>query len=188
MHRKITWKGIYSDTEEECNLQFLPHAIEVSSAIKGMYEGRIINVMYNIILANDWTVREFKVNGTVGDKEFFAAMIRHPSGVWQDVHQNENIGFAGYDYIDISLTPFTNTLPIKGLQLEQGKTKEINVVYIDVANNQLRTDRQFYTRLGTQLFRFENDEGNFTADINVDKEGFVTDYPGLFKKININEN
>jgi len=35
------------------------------------------------------------------------------------------------------------------------------------------------------VYRFENGEGEsyFTADIAVDEQGLVTDYPGLFERV-----
>ena len=61
-----------------------------------------------------------------------------------------------------------------------GESREFDLIYIDVLEAQLRPDRQKYTKLDNNTYRFENDGGNFTAEITVDDDGFVTDYPELF--------
>ena len=57
------------------------------------------------------------------------------------------------------------------------------VVYIDIMENNIKMSRQRYTKLDRLKYKFENEDGTFTADINVDEEGFVTDYPELFESI-----
>ena len=44
------------------------------------------------------------------------------------------------------------------------------------------TDRQIYTRLDEHRFRYEAADGSFTAEIAIDEDGFVTEYPGLFTR------
>jgi hypothetical protein len=83
---------------------------------------------------------------------------------------------------DISMTPFTNTLPIRRLGLGIGDTAEIGVAYVLVPELSLRAAPQRYTRLGDRLWRFESLDSGFTADLTVDAEGLVVDYPGLFRR------
>jgi uncharacterized protein len=89
----------------------------------------------------------------------------------------------------VSTTPFTNTLPIRRLDLGQEESSGIAVVYVDVPNLRLDTSRQRYTCLersaGGGLYKYE-DEGSFrgfTADLPVDADGLVLDYPGIFRRM-----
>jgi hypothetical protein len=89
--------------------------------------------------------------------------------------------------IDISATPFTNTLPICRLGLSPGETAEIKVAYIAIPSLQISAATQRYTYLARQadysLYRFESPADNFTADIQVDPDGLVVEYPGLFRRV-----
>jgi uncharacterized protein len=85
--------------------------------------------------------------------------------------------------IDISATPFTNTLPIRRLKLRKKQSAEILVVYITIPELSISADRQRYTRLSKSTFLFEQVDNNFTRRIEVDKGGLVVTYPGLFKRI-----
>ena len=110
-------------------------------------------------------------------------MYRNSNGSWFNKGGIENYNFNNCRYIDISLTPFTNTLPINGLTLKEEGSSDIDVLYIDIMKGEMRRDRQRYTKLGRLKYLFENDNGDFSAEIDVDEEGFVTDYPELFESI-----
>ena len=73
-----------------------------------------------------------------------------------------------YD-IDLSVTPFTNTLPIRRLPLHVGDAAELSVVYIDVDTLEVRPDRQRYTRLDTHRWAFEQLDTGFAQQFDVDE-------------------
>ena len=90
--------------------------------------------------------------------------------------------FAGCTDIDISCTPFTNTLPIRRLNLKIGESAEIQVLHVDCPQIRFEVSRQRYERLSESQYRFTSLENDFTAIITVDENGFVTDYPELFER------
>ena len=90
--------------------------------------------------------------------------------------------FNGCIEIDISLTPFTNTLPINRLKLANRERRKIAVLYIDVLKQQTRRVMQCYTRLSDGEYKYENDSNNSKSVITVDTAGLAVDYPGLFSR------
>ena len=88
--------------------------------------------------------------------------------------------------VDISATPFTNTLPIRRLGLEPGESEELTVTYVRVPELLVGPERQRYGCLEAQadggLYRFEALPSGFTAELPVDTDGLVIDYPGLFRR------
>jgi uncharacterized protein len=88
--------------------------------------------------------------------------------------------------VDISATPFTNTLPIRRLGLEPGESEELTVTYIRVPELLVGPERQRYGCLEAKadggLYRFEALPSEFTAELPVDADGLVIDYPGLFRR------
>ncbi len=89
--------------------------------------------------------------------------------------------------VDISVTPFTNTLPIRRLGLAPMESAEVSVAYFEGTELQARPEPQRYTCLeksdGGGLYRYLSLEGEFTVDLPVDADGLVLDYPGLFKRV-----
>ena len=84
--------------------------------------------------------------------------------------------------IDISATPFTNTLTILRLKLRKKQRAKISVVYVAIPELSIYIDQQRYTHLSKHTFLFEQINGNFSQKIEVDKDGLVISYPGLFKR------
>ena len=86
--------------------------------------------------------------------------------------------------VDIACTPFTNTLPIRRLALRRGESAEIRVAYVAVPDLALTFAPQRYTCLDPgRRYRFESLENGFTAELPVDPQGLVLDYPGLFRRL-----
>ena len=92
--------------------------------------------------------------------------------------------------VDISATPFTNTLPIRRLALQPGSSATLSMVYIAVPRMQVEVTQQRYTCLEVApsggRYRFEslrNGVSSFTAELPVDRDGLVVDYPGLFRRV-----
>ena len=91
--------------------------------------------------------------------------------------------------MDLSATTFTNTLPIRRLDLKEGESSEIAIVYVNVPSHRRDASVQRYTcperNPDGGLYRYE-DEGEFegfTADLPVDAGGLVLDYPGILRRI-----
>jgi uncharacterized protein len=88
--------------------------------------------------------------------------------------------------VDISATPFTNTLPIRRLGLEPGESEVLAVTYIRIPESLVGPERQRYgcleARVDGGLYRFEALPSGFAAELPVDADGLVIDYPGLFRR------
>ena len=88
---------------------------------------------------------------------------------------------------DLTATPFTNTLPIRRLEWQCGVPIDLKVAYITLPSLHLSVERQRYTCLvdtsAERRFRFESIGSDFTAEIQVDSDGLVIDYPGLYRRV-----
>lgn len=116
-------------------------------------------------------------------QEHSVELVRTYDGVWDHNIYDKSIILADCTDIDIAVTPFTNTLPIRRLSLDVGESAEIDVAYVTVPDLTLSPAPQRYTRLNDRIYRFESLDSGYTADITVDGNGLVTDYPGLFRRI-----
>lgn len=90
--------------------------------------------------------------------------------------------------VDIGVTPATNALPIRRLKLSDGASAEIRVAYVPLPSQisevfRPRLADQRYTRLGANLYRYHGLFRNFTAELAVDSNGMVLDYPGYFRRL-----
>ena len=181
MQKNLNWHGLTDATTENCTVTYAEDGIIVRSEISGQVDTQTVTAEYVIKLDHNWKVMEFQVTAQTGSNPTQCyAMQRDPAGNWKGLSGLDYPEYHGCDYIDITLTPLTNSLPINSLALEIGDEKNINVLYIDIMEHELRIDMQRYTKIDKSKYRFENTNG-FSAKLNVDEDGFVTYYPELFQ-------
>ncbi len=120
-------------------------------------------------------------------------LVADGTGTWTDGRTGAAIrALAGCLDVDIAATPATNSLPILRLGLAVGEGAEIRAAYLPVPGGpdtgpEARIDPmaacQRYTRLGDGRYRYESLSSGFTCEIGVDRDGVVTDYPGIFRRL-----
>lgn len=182
----VMWKKFSGVGLEHLFLSKDDENIKVDSVILTMREDVPVHIFYNICCDLDWKVRRFDIQ--IFYKKYNNTVLRSDgNGNWTTGCDELVEDLNGCIDIDISATPFTNTIPIRRLLLKAGESKEIKVVYVDIYNYNLRPVNQRYTCLNSNIngykYRYENLNNGFTAEFFVDKEGFVIDYPDLFKRV-----
>lgn len=86
--------------------------------------------------------------------------------------------------IDIWPTPFTNSFPIRREPMAIGERRQFRVAWIFAPDLAVHPQLQAYTRLADRLYLFESLDGSgFSAELPVDKDGIVLDYPNLFRRV-----
>ena len=93
--------------------------------------------------------------------------------------EDPDLLYGAFD-VDLTGSPLTNTLPIRRLNLlkaERGVAHRISVAWVIVPSLEVVQADQIYTLLGEGVVRFATE--TFSADLIVDDDGFVADYPAL---------
>jgi uncharacterized protein len=89
--------------------------------------------------------------------------------------------------VDIWPTPFTNTFPIRRDPMAVGERRQFRMAWISAPDLTVHPQLQAYTRLADRLYLFENLDGSgFRAELPVDEDGIVQDYPDLFRRVEDN--
>ncbi|MBO4210185.1 hypothetical protein GSF22_29960 [Micromonospora echinofusca] len=82
--------------------------------------------------------------------------------------------------VDLGAAPLFNSLPVRRLGLldaEPGTERRISVAWVLVPSLLVVPAEQVYTALGSQRVRYASE--GFTADLDLDPDGYVRHYPGL---------
>ena len=96
--------------------------------------------------------------------------------------EDPDLLYGAFD-VDLTGSPMTNALPIRRLNLlkaEPGVAHRISAAWVVVPSLEVVQADQIYTYLGPGMVRFANE--TFSADLVVDDDGFVRDYPGLAQR------
>ena len=113
-----------------------------------------------------------------GDLDAALAAAGH-AGAGLPGTEDPDLLLGAYD-VDLTGSPLTNTLPIRRLGLlkaEAGVAHRVSVAWVLLPSLEVIQADQIYTALGDGRVRFANE--TFSADLTVDDEGFVREYPGL---------
>jgi uncharacterized protein len=182
LRKSIRWRSLEHGGLEQLRIHDWIESIKVRSAIISQAGETRHGVFYETSLTPDWVFESILLQRTDG---VMSVLSRSKGGEWFDMHVEELPGLKGCIDIDFEMTPFTNTLPIRRAPLAIGETKRFRMAYIPADTLEPFADEQTYTRLSENEYRFENGEGEdyFTADITVDEDGLVVDYPGLFERV-----
>lgn len=139
------------------------------------------SLIYHIECDEQWRTKSVDITSNRNDR---AIHLRSDcNGHWSTEAGEALPILAGIIDVDISATPFSNTLPVRRLKLNIGESADISTVYIDVAEMRFVVDPQRYTRLSEYVYRYDSRDSDFTRDLLVDDERLIIDYPGLFRRI-----
>ncbi|WP_139785438.1 putative glycolipid-binding domain-containing protein [Chryseobacterium phocaeense] len=179
--RKIVWKGLLYKSWENCRIEKKNDAFYVESTIIGNYMNRVYNVNYILKIDKNWCIQEFEIKTEI-DGQGNVVVGTKSEGQWS-INGMLRAEFNEFLYIDISVTPFTNTLPINNLLLNIGQSAYIDVVYINILENEIKPAKQLYSRKKKDEYLYDNLDTEFSSSITVDQKGIVKSYPGLFELV-----
>jgi hypothetical protein len=173
MHTKeYMWQGVETPSTERLSIE-----TGVQINVRSTVDAGGQHYEYVVLLDTGWVFRTLDVGIRDGRG---LQLRRHPSGSWF-ADDEPRPDLAGVVDIDLAFSPFTNTLPIRRLNLPIGSSAKIVTAYVEVPSLQVTPDPQRYTRLATGEYLYESLDTDFSRRITVDSDGFVLDYPGLFR-------
>lgn len=185
MIREVMWSAWDRPELEHLRLAVRGSGVVADGLVLGVAEGRPFRIAYKVHCDASWRVRSTRVG--IPDEAPKVELFCDGEGNWKEPTGRAVTYLEGCRYVDISVTPFTNTLPIRRLGLGSGESADISVAYFDGTDLQPWPEPQRYTCLekGSSggLYRFQSLDGGFSADLPVDADGLVLDYPGLFKRV-----
>ena len=173
------WRPDLGEGAEEFSFRATAGGLEARGDVVATLEGAPLAASYLVETDTAWRTRRVRVDVRGGGT---LEILSDGAGHWRDANGAALPDLDGCIDPDISMTPFTNTVALRRLGAKVGVAAEIKVAYILVPELTLRAAPQRYTHLSQRLWRFDGLDIDFTADIAVDEDGFVVDYPGLFRR------
>ena len=182
MIRSVFWRPLDEIGLEHLLFERAHDAIRADGMILQTRGRQAFRARYRIEAARDWTMRACDI-AIEGSGRHLALRV-DDFGRWRDEASDAALpALAGCREVDIQVSPFTNSLPIGRLTLGAGQSAEILAAYISVPELTVAPARQRYTRLGDALYRYEGLGTAFAAELPIDGDGLVLDYPGVFARL-----
>jgi uncharacterized protein len=180
--RTVRWRPLEGQGLEHLTLRPVADGIVADGVVIGERGGTPYGARYHVECDPGWRVRNFRVETTSGKR---LSLRSDGEGRWQGEDGALLPDFDGCIDIDLAASPFTNTLPIRRLNLTPSAgTAELQMLYVPFDTLEPVRDGQHYTCLEEdRLYRYAAEDRSFAADLPVDEDGLVTDYPALFERL-----
>ncbi len=158
---------------ERCLLQQTASGWRLWGQVVASYETRPIEVSYDIDLDPGWLTRAVVVEADRLADPRRLELVRESDGRWK-VDGSPRPDLEDCTDIDLSVSPSTNTLPIRRLHLEVGQVASVQVAWVRFPGLQVDPAWQRYQRIAASEWRFSAD--GFAAELVVDEDGMVVTY------------
>jgi uncharacterized protein len=178
----VMWEPWDGHGAEHLRLSVGPTEVFAESDVLDRHGEQPVNTRYVVRADPEWRSRAVEV--TVLDPAPRRLCLRSEGdGRWRDADGTPVDELDGCPDVDLGCTPFTNSLPIRRMNLGVGESAEVRAAWIKVPELEIEALDQRYTRLDERLYRYEATESGFTADLEVDEDGIVLDYPEGWRRV-----
>ncbi|MEP1835877.1 MAG: putative glycolipid-binding domain-containing protein [Hyphomonas sp.] len=183
---EVRWQAWNGNGLEHCVVEINDGGMTLSGAVVGARETKY-GAFYSVRTDELFRTREVRVQYASGPVLHVEADGR---GSWLDLVAGSSLEHLdGCIDVDIGVTPATNTLPIKRLNLSANESREILAAYVPLPSQiedtfvPTRAEQRYTCIEVGKLYRYEGLFRNFTAELEIDRAGIVLDYPDTFKRL-----
>jgi hypothetical protein len=184
--RTICWTPTWNTRREAVGLEHLLLAERSADSVVLAFdeEHGPFRLTYRLAWDESWRIRDAALVVATERSSRSLTLRTDGQGRWRDGDGRAIGALDGCIDIDIWPTPFTNSFPIRRERWDIGERRQFRMAWIFGPDLSVRPQPQAYTRTADRRYLFENLDGSgFTAELPVDDEGIVLDYPGLFRRV-----
>jgi uncharacterized protein len=172
MRRFLAWRGLDEWRAEGCTIERGDFGLRAV----GVQLGSTYHLDYGLETGPDLFTRRLVVTVKNADGERGILLERSAgNGSWTANGEPLPDVEGAFD-VDLALSPLTNYMPIARLGDEP---RDHVMAWVDVPSLEVTRSRQRYEPLGPRRVRFVGLDDGFTAELDLDSDGFVLHYPEL---------
>jgi hypothetical protein len=175
----ILWQDVGTGALDRCRLEAGPDGLRLSGLVLTPAYGTPLDVRYRVEADQAGLTRRVELALDGGSVR--RVLLADAAGGWRWDDGPELPQVAGALDVDLVPTPATNTLPIRRLGLEVGQAADLPVAWVQFPGLEVLRSDQRYRRLAGDRWHFST--GDFQAELQVDPDGLVLDYAGLFRSL-----
>lgn len=180
--RRVIWRRILDDHSfEECVVTAAPDGFGIAGHVIAAHDSAPMIVRYDIGCDEAWSARFVTIDQRLGEVQRRLKLERAGDG-WL-VDGNHDARLDGCAEPDLGVTPSTNALAIRRLDLVIGQAAEIKCAWVKFPALSVEPSLQRYERLGDHDYRYTNVASGFTALVAVDALALPVSYESIWTRI-----
>ena len=187
--RTICWAPIWNKDREGVGLEHLLLAERLADSVVLAFdeEHGAFRLTYRLTWDESWRLRDAALVVATERSTRSLSLQTDGRGRWRHGDGRVINELDGCMDVDIWPTPFTNSFPIRREPMAVGERRQFHMAWIFAPDLTVHPQPQAYTRLADRLYLFENLDGSgFRAELPVDEDCIVVDYPDLFRRVGEN--
>jgi hypothetical protein len=181
IEKTVFWQTRQAPGAEICTLRESDSGWGLSGTVLTVFAGVPAEIDYRITCDKEWKTRAVHVTERLGAANRELHLMSDGAGRWHADGDYVPALDASID-VDLEVTPATNTLPIRRLQLKVGGTSDIQAAWVRFPELTVEASSQRYTRLAKQRYQYESRAGLFTAVLDVDELGLAYLYGDIWMR------
>ncbi|MEN5178647.1 putative glycolipid-binding domain-containing protein [Comamonas testosteroni] len=185
----VLWKCLDKEGLDACRITQDPGGWTIEGTAIFHHQSNIAstaNLHYQLRCDSHWASQEATVQGWVGTRNIDLHIARDAGGTWL-INAQPDHSLDGLVDIDLGFTPASNTNAIRRLNLQASETASTIAVWLDADDWQVKRLQQTYHRVSPHAYDYTSPEHHYRARLEVTDFGAVSEYPGLWRMLGIDE-
>lgn len=176
------WRRLDRPGDDTCSLWEIPGGWLLAGRATWRLDHGDALVSYQVEADTGWHSRRGLVEGKAGGRAVRLEVVRSPAAEWEVDGQRAS-GLDGSDDLDLGFTPATNLLAIRRLARAPDGRLAADAAWLDEDTWSFRRLPQWYERRSDLEWWYESPTTGYAALLTVTPDGFVSDYPGLWRLV-----
>ncbi|MGW0043934.1 putative glycolipid-binding domain-containing protein [Rhodococcus sp. NPDC003348] len=181
----LTWRAHNAPRMESVRVQLVGNRIKASGRIIGgqCADHPAFSASYDLVTDEAGVTRRLSLRASLAAGERHVSISRDAEGYWmvEDGTNHHRSAFGGALDVDVVLSPFFNTLPIRRFGMQHDSEDiQVPVVYVYLPDLSVRPADLTYSS-GPDGIHVLSPVSS--SSVTVDADGFILDYPGLAERI-----
>ncbi len=178
----VIWRNTANNSLEYFTLHSNTHGYVLEGTVVILLEQLPAKVTYRIECDCYWRTKQVDVLQKRAKKTTQLTLTVDANLCWCE--NGTPLSFAtGLFDVDFEITPATNTLPIRRLNLNVGESRVLDSVWVRFPSLKAERLQQRYTRVDDKCYKYEATNLGFKANLQVDDNGLIVKYGDLWVRI-----
>jgi hypothetical protein len=180
--KSVLWERQDQTGLEYSSFRFQENRCLLVGTIVTLLDDPPARVTYRIECDEHWRTRVVDIQGDWAGETKQLSLRVDDQQIWTSDSAVIPLADGLFD-IDLEISPVSNTLPIRRLNLEEGESAEVTALWVRFPDLRLERLGQRYTRIGQHLYHYEAPSLDFEAQLEVDDDGLIVHYEGLWRRV-----